>query len=49
MERTTIRRMRKRKADNKIYLCAAVSVMMIGFYTPAFVSSLNVPVVKAEK
>lgn len=49
MERTTIRRIRKRKADNKIYRCAPVSGMMIGFYTPAFVSSPNVPGVKAEK
>ncbi len=32
MERTTIRRMRKRKADNKIYLCAPVNALVEGIY-----------------
>jgi acetolactate decarboxylase len=32
MERTTIRRIRKRKADNKIYLCAPVNSLVEGIY-----------------
>jgi acetolactate decarboxylase len=32
MERTTIRRIRKRKADNKIYLCAPVNALVEGIY-----------------
>ena len=32
MERTTIRRIRKRKAENKIYLCAPVNSLVEGIY-----------------
>ena len=32
MERTTLRRIRKRKADNKIYLCAPVNALVEGIY-----------------
>ncbi len=32
MERTTIRRIRKRKADNKLYLCAPVNALVEGIY-----------------
>ncbi len=32
MEGTTVRRMRKRKADNKIYLCAPVNALVEGIY-----------------
>jgi len=32
MENTTIRRIRKRKADNKIYLCAPVNSLVEGIY-----------------
>ncbi len=32
MERTTIRRIRKRKAENKIYLCAPVNALVEGIY-----------------
>jgi acetolactate decarboxylase len=32
MERTTLRRIRKRKADNKLYLCAPVNALVEGIY-----------------
>ncbi len=32
MERTTLRRIRKRKADNKVYLCAPVNSLVEGIY-----------------
>ena len=32
MERTTIRRSRKRRADNKVYLCAPVNSLVEGIY-----------------
>ncbi|MBK8822336.1 MAG: acetolactate decarboxylase [Anaerolineales bacterium] len=32
MERTTLRRIRQRKADNKIYLCAPVNALVEGIY-----------------
>jgi len=32
MERTTLRRIRKRKAENKIYLCAPVNALVEGIY-----------------
>jgi len=32
MERTTIRRIRKRKAENKVYLCAPVNSLVEGIY-----------------
>ena len=32
MERTTLRRIRKRKADSKVYLCAPVNSLVEGIY-----------------
>ncbi|MCC7117970.1 MAG: acetolactate decarboxylase [Anaerolineales bacterium] len=43
MERTTLRRIRQRKAENKIYLCAPVNALVEGIYEQ------NIPLAEIKK